>query len=233
MANVRARLVLLPGLDGTGRFFDLLAKRLAGVVPIEVETYPENDTNTYDDHVRRIAVKFGRERFVALGESFGGPIAVKWAALNPASAIGVILAATFLSSPWPPWLLRVIGNLSTAHAPNAALSYFLLGERRDQELRKQLFSVLRSMPKSVSARRIGEVARVDVNAEFRALRCPALVLHGTKDRLVSSAPIACAACAKDGAEVRLFTAPHMLLQTKTDECAEEIENFIWRIEMGR
>lgn len=229
MASASLKLILLPGMDGTGELFARLSKKLANRVPHVVMDYPVNPADTYADLVARLANSIGRDPVVVLGESFGGPIAVGVAALIPGQVKGVILAATFLSTPWPKWIMRAAALFAPRDAPGFILRYALRGSRRDAELDAHIGSVIGKLPREVAAQRLREVSEVEAGYAFNALSCPILVLHGTNDRLVSHRPIARAAAKKAGAVVKLYDAPHMLLQTHADACGDEIEHFFARV----
>ena len=223
------RLLLLPGMDGTGEFFARLVAALGGNATCIVASYPENATDTYKDHVRRIADGMGPDGCVILGKSFGGPIAVELAAARPAQVHGVILVATFLQSPWPPWIMRLAAFFSQGLAPPAVLRRSLIGGRDDPELSALIAKIVGDQPRSVAAQRLRQIASVDVREPFAGIRCPIRVLHGTDDHLVSHLPITAAARAKPGADVMLFDAPHMLLQTETAATARAVVDFMRRL----
>ena len=106
-------LILLPGMDGTGVFFERLVEHLGeGIDPVVV-SYPENDPLGYEDLKPFVTSRFPNENpFFILGESFSGPLAVMAAAERPKNLKGIILVATFVRNPMPAftgklkWILR-------------------------------------------------------------------------------------------------------------------------------
>jgi pimeloyl-[acyl-carrier protein] methyl ester esterase len=96
-------LVLLPGLDGTEVFFRPLMERLPATIRPLALNYPDAGPHGYRallDFVRRELADI--PRYVVLASSFSGPLAVMLAAAEPRKVRGVILAATFASSPNAP-----------------------------------------------------------------------------------------------------------------------------------
>lgn len=97
---IETTLVLLPGLDGTEVFFRPLMKRLPATIRPLALNYP--DAGPYD---YRALLDFVRGQLadiphcVVLASSFSGPLAVMLAAAEPRKVRGMILAATFVSSP--------------------------------------------------------------------------------------------------------------------------------------
>ncbi|HPG62497.1 MAG TPA: alpha/beta hydrolase, partial [Casimicrobium sp.] len=80
------KLILLPGMDGTGRLFErLLAVQPSEISPLVIsyESAPAQDYDSLCTFVSELLPSLlqAREPFVLLGESFSGPIAVRVGAL--------------------------------------------------------------------------------------------------------------------------------------------------------
>lgn len=225
-------LLLLPGLDGTGRLFARLADALKGRLEVEVVAYPEDPTLGYDDLYRLAAERLKAlaerttppRRAIVLGESFSGPIAVRLAARHPRRVAGLVLAATFVSAPLPGWLMRMGATVSHRRLPAALVKTMMLGQHRDPELAALIDTLSTTLNPDLISARVRAVADCDARDDLAMVACPTLVLHGVSDYLVSCRPImrAAEAC---GARVRLLPSPHMLLQTATEPAANEIVAF--------
>src|SRR5688572_2754392 len=103
------KLILMPGMDGTGELFrPLLAALPKSIEPVVVR-YPGHEPLRYSEllPIARAALPVG-EPFVLLGESFSGPLALMLAAGAPAGLCGVILCASFAEKPvrWVPRAFR-------------------------------------------------------------------------------------------------------------------------------
>ena len=95
-------LVLLPGLDGTGLLFGPLVAALPAGLRAAVVRYPVDRSMGYAELAASAAEQLPQgERFVLVGESFGGPLAMILAAGRPAGLVGLVLCATFVTSPRP------------------------------------------------------------------------------------------------------------------------------------
>jgi len=91
--------VLLPGLDGTGEQFGPLVDALRPDVPTVVVRYP-NAPLGYDALQQIAASALPRDgKYIVLGESFSGPIAISLAAQSPRGLLGCILCASFVRTP--------------------------------------------------------------------------------------------------------------------------------------
>ena len=229
MNNEVSHLVLLPGLDGTGRLFRWLSAEYAGPVALQVVSYPADARLGY-----RELTKYGREiigsrNVIVLGESFSGPIAVEIAASMPNQVKGLILAATFVRSPWPAWLVRMSARLNPGLAPRPLMHAILRGRNKDPTLTMEIEKILTEMAPEVRSKRLRDVANADVRDLLAMVRCPILLLHGTKDWLVPRTSVEKSLKSDPNATIALFEAPHMLLQTNAAAAARAIEAFVGKI----
>src|SRR6516225_8307668 len=95
-------LLLLPGMDGTGRLFEPLLPFLPPSLVAVVLAYPPDRPLDYAELLPYVeaAIPDGQE-FLVLGESFSGPLALLLAARQPPGLRGIILCASFARSPLP------------------------------------------------------------------------------------------------------------------------------------
>lgn len=224
-----SHLVLLPGLDGTGRLFQWLAAEYAGPVPLQVVSYPADARLGYQELTEVVRTLIGMRKVIVLGESFSGPIAVEIAASMPEQVKGLVLAATFVRSPWPAWLVRMAARLNPGLAPRPVMNAILRGRHRDPALNLEIGKILTEMSPDVRSKRLCEVAEVDVRKRLDLVRCPILVLHGANDWLVPRTSIEKPAKYNPNVTTRLLEGPHMLLQTNAGAAARAIEAFVAKI----
>jgi pimeloyl-ACP methyl ester carboxylesterase len=90
------RLILMPGMDGTGELFAPLLHALGNSIESSVLRYPTAEPLGYSELLSRVRVELPKsDSFVLLGESFSGPLALMVAAEAPTGLRGVILCASF------------------------------------------------------------------------------------------------------------------------------------------
>lgn len=100
----RLTLILLPGLDGTGRLFSRLAEQLPGELEPRVVALPTDRELGYAELVRHARDQLPQDRlFALLGESFSGPVALRLAAERPPGLVALVLVASFHRRPVAWW----------------------------------------------------------------------------------------------------------------------------------
>jgi pimeloyl-[acyl-carrier protein] methyl ester esterase len=217
-------ILLLPGMDGSGHLLTGLVDRLAQHRPVRVISYPNSEPLTYDELTTFVLERTPDSRFVILGESFSGPIAIEVAATEPRVA-GLILASSFARHPMPTLFVPLARMIDLKWVPARIVVAALLGSARKPDLTESLGRVLAKLPREVVRARASEVLRVDKRNRLRAVTCPMLCLHGRFDRLVRKKYLDEVTSSNPKCEVRMFDAPHMLLQTHAAEAATAINHF--------
>ncbi len=222
MANDAPEIVLLPGLDGTGEFFERIVPHLAREFAVTVVRYPEDPSLGYAGYVELVRHQIGSRPVYVLGESFSGPVAVLLASQLGAQILGIVLAGTFVQNPWPGWIIRRSARLEM---PADIRDAILMGPYGDDELQRKIDSLVRKLSRPVRIARLRAVAGVDVKAQFMQLKCPVLAVHGRSDWLVPKTAMQKAIAEKGRSRMIVFPAAHMLLQTSAADAATEIIEF--------
>jgi len=224
------RLVLLPGMDGTGILFEPVLELLPAHFEAKVVSYPVNEPCGYKDLLDIVRAAFPADGpFVLVGESFSGPLAIMAADARPRALQGVVLCASFVRSP-APWFVRFSDVLVTPSTIGMAPAYMkrrlLMGDEATPRL-FQLFSRAEALvsPEVISAR-IKATLRVDVSDELRRCPVPLLYLRAALDRLVPARCSALIAKCKPDSQIVTLAAPHLLLQTNPADAIAAIARFI-------
>lgn len=225
----RLELILLPGLDGTGRLFAPLVKELVQCgVSARAIGYPTHDALDYVALERHVHAELPESSaFVLLAESFSGPIALRIGAAPPDNMKGVILSTTFAARP-----TSLLGPLSgclrwaRVRPPMFLLDWFLLGRWSNETLRSELAAALADVPVSVLSRRAFDALQVDAVEASMSQKRPAMILWAKQDRLLSANARRQLANALQTAQTRVVEGPHLLLQTQPRLCAGLIAEFM-------
>jgi pimeloyl-[acyl-carrier protein] methyl ester esterase len=225
------KLVLLPGLDGTGEFFQPLLESLRPEVRTRVVRYPVDGGFDYATctELARAALPTD-EPYVLLGESFSGPIAIELAAQAPQGLVGIVLCATFACNPRPRLsFIRPLLPYMPFHGSKSsvAMSRFLvLGRWITPAIRELHLKILMSVPATTMQTRILAVADCDVRAALRQVRVPILSLTGRHDRLIPRAAGRVIQQHSPGTRAVVLDAPHCLLQCVPTAAARQIGQFM-------
>ena len=141
--------VVLPGLDGTGLMLRDFAIALQPYFRVQILDYPTDKPFGYDELFSYVREHLPHSNYFIIGESFSGPLALRFAQNAPDSLKCVVLGASFARLDLP--LKRILSLLANIipvrRVPVSLLSSFLLGHwaspDRLQCLRQALSKVLR------------------------------------------------------------------------------------------
>lgn len=224
------RLVLLPGLDGTGELFAPFIDALDGFAT-QIVAYPPDRAMTYAEHESFARDKLPTdEDYVLLAESFSGPIGISLAAASPPRLRGLILCGTFASNPLPVFgpLSKLVGAVPAFHVPPSLMAPWLYGGRATPELRRAHAQAMsRVSPSTVNAR-VAAILAVDYRAQLRRIEVPMIYLRAREDRLIPASAGRAIQELRPDCELTEIDAPHFLLQTEPEACATAVMNFIHR-----
>jgi pimeloyl-ACP methyl ester carboxylesterase len=224
-------LVLLPGLDGTGDFFQPLLEALGDSVRLRVVRYPVDsafDHATCEALVRAALPTDGP--YVLLGESFSGPIAISLAAAATKGLVGIILCATFASNPRPRLaFIRPLLPYIPYHGTKSSLPlsrFLVLGRWITPAIRELHLKILSKVPPATLRARIEAVADCDVRAALGRVRVPIMCLVPKHDRLIPRSAARVIQQRAPAARVVELDAPHCLLQCVPELAAKHIRGFL-------
>ena len=225
-------LVLLPGMDGTGTLFAPFIAALGVTVKTVVVRYPPQGALDYPacEALARQALPL-RGRFVILGESFSGPVAISLAASQPKGLMGLVLCATFASNPYP--IFKPFANLTRLlpikAAPASAMGLGLLGRFATPELLAALQSALAAVSTTALHARMRAVLSVDVHDQLRDVAVPALYLRAAHDRVVPARAAQHIGHVCSQATIVDIDAPHFILQAAPGPAADAVQTFLHAI----
>jgi pimeloyl-[acyl-carrier protein] methyl ester esterase len=225
------KLVLLPGMDGTGELFDGFVKALPKEIQTITVRFLPDAVQSNDELLQLVQSAIPRsESFVLLAESFSTPLSIQYAAKSPPNLRGLILCAGFALSPlrgWRRWVGRSLTPfLFRGAVPAFAIRAFLVGSRAPSQLITAVREAISLVQPRVLRDRLRLVANCDVRKELARISVPILYLCAENDRLI---PARCGAEIQrinSRTTVKLIAGPHLILQREPQECADEIARFV-------
>lgn len=222
-------LVLLPGMDGTGIFFEDFAAALRPEFNPIIVRYPDDPSLGYAElePLARAALPTDKP-FLILGESFSGPIAISIAASNPPGLLGLILCVTFVRNPHPllPLVTAILKPFPPVRLPRFIQYRNLFGRFDSPRLRAKLREVRSLGSQETQKARLEAVAAIDVSEKLRRVAVPILDLRATGDRVISRTSSDYIRRVRPDAKVADLDAPHLLLQTVPQQALTAIRSFV-------
>lgn len=218
-------LVFLPGMDGAGDIRGSLVERLSRQRVVQLIEYPRHLPLGYDALCDYVSPALPTGRFVAMGESFGGPIAIEIASRFKDRCARVILAGSYIRPPFPKPVAGLAEWIDPRAVPHRLIEWVMLGGVHRPKLRRDFRRLLGDLDWKVMQSRAIEALRSNHEQRFRQLTCPVLCLAGRHDRLMGRRSVAAIRAARPDVEVHWLDAPHMLLETHPVESAALIETF--------
>lgn len=221
-------LLLLPGLEGTGRLFTPLQAALADEFEIVVIAY--RDEQTFDEYVQSIASQMADTDNVLIAESFSGPIALALLARYPTRIRCAVLCATFATSPFRTFcsLARLIPTWAFRSGPlrRTLIRRFALNGETHHEILQEIMDVTSSVPAYMTKSRLAVLSLIDLRPVLNSIHHPVLYLQASRDRVVSKRLSHQLIEGLSSVNVRVIDGPHMLAQTRPRECANAIKEFL-------
>ncbi|SDY72072.1 Serine aminopeptidase, S33 [Lysobacter sp. yr284] len=230
------RALVLPGLDGGGALLDDFLAAMRPRLDGQALAYPGDPALGYAELIDWAWPQLPTDApFALIGESFSGPVAIGLAARRPPQLKALVLCASFVRAPRPPWsplglaaLPAWTQRLPLQRAPLAAVARATLGRWSTAPRRQRLRAALDALDPAVLRRRLGEIARVDARAALAEVAVPTLYLRAGADRLVSRDSWEEIRRARPQTDCIALDAPHFVLQACADEAAARIGRWLDR-----
>jgi pimeloyl-ACP methyl ester carboxylesterase len=231
-------LVLLPGLDGTGDFFQPVLEALGDTVRTQVVRYPLDGGYDYTSCLELVRAKLPTDGpYVLLGESFSGPIAICLAALGLPGLAGIILSSTFAANPRPRLaaVIRPLLPYLPYHGSRGSVRlsrFMVLGRWITPAVRELHEKILSMAPAATMRKRLEAVADCDVREALGRVRVPIVCLLPSHDRLVPRAAARLIQQHAPTARIVGIAAPHCLLQCAPQPAAAAIREFLQELSVA-
>lgn len=219
-------------MPGVEELFTPLVEELGNHLIVDPVSYPRDNPLGYDQLLDIVTSRIPKEKpYFVLGESFSGPLAIMAAARHPENLLGVILTASFVTSPMPRWitgLKRFARGPILDARPRAYINDRLMGRKCPGYTRSWIHATLPRLPREVISARVQSVLDVNVREELKSLQVPLLYIAGAGDWLIGKKCIDSVWLCRPDVEIKVIDGVHMILQTNPCEAAEAILEFCGR-----
>lgn len=226
------KLVLLPGLGGSGDLFLPLIKALPETFEPIVLPLPKSTSMSYELYADFLAERMPKdEPFLLLGESFSGLLACHIAAREPSNLVGVIIVAGFTRSPHRQLasLLRFVPVrlLLTLARMNWAAKKFLVGPEVTPKRMRLLKRTLANLDTKIVRHRIDLISKA--KPPKKEIQVPCLQIIAREDKLIPPDHQEDFDAILPRLTKFKLSGPHFLLQAKPEFCARLLETEIARL----
>lgn len=220
------KLILLPGMDGTGELFTPLLEALPEY-DYETIRLPESGAQDYLSITEYVIKKLPKHDYLLVAESFSGPIGLMLASRQLQYLKGIVFVATFLSPP-NKFLLAMAQFLPLKFFTRLPfVGYFhkvlFLGKGANAELLASFQSIIKSLPQKLIMQRLKAMAELEY--QLQTIDLPAVYIQASADKLVSSRKAAEFADTFRQLKIRKVDGPHFILQLNPHESASIISAF--------
>ena len=220
------KVLILPGLDGTGIMLEEFSARLRTRLEVQVIEYPKDVRLNYAELASLVIGQLPRdEPYSIIAESFSGPIAAIVASTSFKGLRSLIFAASFLRKPTS--IPKIAINLTKYLPLHSTMLLrlaepFTFGQWGSRSQSESLAASVRAVSIDVLAYRLRLVTEVDELDSFSKIDVPVFYIQPTYDKLVSSKAFLDMRSANRSLEKILVEGPHFILQAKPDECAARV-----------
>jgi pimeloyl-ACP methyl ester carboxylesterase len=227
MNRTETTLVILPGLDGMSLLSQTAVALDWGGMQVMAIPLCNHGPQDFDTLAKTITPTLPGGALVLLAESFSTPLAMLLAASERHRVKALVLVSGFCANPQPSglgWL--PLHPLFSLTPPVFVLKQFLVGEDASPELLDSLTESIRQIPGSTLAE------RVRVTLALRESDCPnlrdlpVLLLQARQDRLIPWDAQSQLERHFPDATSHWINGPHLLLQTRTQECRDAVLGFL-------
>ena len=216
------KIVLLPGLDGTGLLLSRFVEALSENYSTQVIRYPSNELLQYHELADLVLKQLPHEDFILLAESFSGPIAYLVAQTKPKNLKSLIFVATFLAPPrknllkFSAWLPMPV--LLSLPIPNFFIRNFLLGHDIDELTIKLFKKSLKDATAKTLAYRLQQINQL--NLKLTPIQYPVIYLQANQDFLVQKDSLGLFKKYCKQLKILNIDSQHFVLQTQPERCAK-------------
>ena len=227
MQKTKPKIVLLPGMDGTGILFEPFLECAPDDVDISFIKLPQNKDYKYTDYAKYISQQIGSDPTIIVAESYSGMIAYELLHTQKCDIRHILFAASFLSRPTklaallkpiPIQLLRLFLKF------RFMIGFVLFGRYKTSKLLDLFYQALSDIPDSTLKNRINQVANLEIPKNI--IKIPCSYIRPANDNLVSKTAINIIESKCDTLDRYDVDGTHFILQTNPKDCWHIIKRII-------
>jgi pimeloyl-ACP methyl ester carboxylesterase len=192
----------------------------------------------FREDLEKIIEKEKIDKFIILGYSFSGAVAIDYALKNPDKAKGIILISANHSNPlkhkWFSWitpLLRFIINaFGWIMIWQKRKKYYYFEQGKSKGYWDSTLKGFGTMPLSINYWMLSEMGRIDYSNDLEKITCPVLLVRSISDPFYSQKEMdVMAGKIHDCQAITINQTSHFLATAHQDQIKDLIVNFINKV----
>ena len=219
------KIVLLPGLDGTGKLFTPLIEELDISNEIQIINYDTQKKQSYQELFNYVIEKLPSNDFILVAESFSGFIAYQIGLKKLDNLKHIVLVATFLQNPRP-ILLKFIPSsyIFSLSIPKIVIKGFFLGFSTNNKTVELFREVIKTVSHEVLYFRLHEIKNLKLVKD--KITIPMTYIQANNDQLVLKRSLKDWKNISNTLKVYHIYGKHFILQSNPKQCAKIIKQII-------
>jgi pimeloyl-[acyl-carrier protein] methyl ester esterase len=221
-------LILLPGLQG-GDLFEPFARHIPADLPTRTFAYPTHQRSTHASMLAHLESQLAdTDNLILLGESYSGPLALRFACKHPTRVRAVILCASFIKPPVPRLLCYLAQPFIFARfpLPDFLLRLFIAGTNAPRPTVGDLRDAIHANRRHVLAHRVSSAAWINAARDLQKCPVPIFCLAAANDHLVGRRALRRIRRIRPSIAFAEIQGPHLILQCRPAESWRQIARFL-------
>ncbi len=218
------KVVLIPGMDGTGMLFDPFIESAPDGVEVITVPLLQDSAAGYVDQAQHVIDRIGNEPIVLVAESYSGMVAYSMLKIGCENIRHIIFAASFISS--PSWMASIakyfpVSAIKSKIVPSAIMGKFLFGRYSTPSLIAQFYGALNHVTNDVLSHRLNQIATIA--CPDTTIEIPCTYIRPKGDKLVSKGALEPFQRLCHKLTVHEVDGAHFVLQTNPKQCWQLIQ----------
>ena len=216
------KIVLLPGLDGTGDLFEPILNELPKNIDVTVIKYNNSKKQTYKELVEYVATQLPKDDFILVAESFSGYIAYKIGLKRFKNLKHIVFVATFLTNPRAIMLNLIPSFIFRLRIPKLIIKWLFLGFNTDKNIINLFQKTINNVASDIIKFRLQEIKKL--KPTNNKLNLPTTYIQATQDYLVPTESLKDFQKLCQNLKVYQIRGKHLIVQSNPKDCAKIINS---------
>ena len=221
------KVVLIPGMDGTGMLFDPILESIPAGVEVITLSLLQDSAAGYVDQAQYVINRIGNEPIVLVAESYSGMVAYNMLKIGYQNVHHIIFAASFISLPSRLALLvRYLPMVAfrSRIIPNSIMGRLLFGHYSNPRLISLFYRALDHVANDVLKHRLNQIATI--SCPDTPIEIPCSYIRPKGDKLVSKSALEPFQRLCRKLTVYEVEGTHFVLQTSPKKCWQLIQSAV-------